>query len=233
MCRSGQLNGFMPVNPYKNLICRMFYFIRSPWWLRKIYKQCIWQMPGTEKVLYLSFDDGPHPGITPFVLDELKKYDARATFFCIGKNLLQHPAVYRRMLDEGHGVGNHSFRHLNGWKTKDQVYLDDIAAAKKHIDSNLYRPPYGRITRFQLRILRQPAFRLRTIMWTVLSGDFDKALSGEQCYQNVIRHAKSGSIIVFHDSEKAALRMKYALPLVLSYFREKGFRFEKIRLESE
>ena len=190
-------------------------------------------MPGRDKVIYLTFDDGPHPVITPFVLDELKKYDARATFFCIGKNLLANPDVYKRILAEGHAVGNHSFSHLNGWKTKDTAWLDDIAEAKKYIDSNLFRPPYGRITRFQLKALTGSAYRLHIIMWSVLSGDFDTDITPETCYKNVARNAKSGSVIVFHDSEKANIRMSYALPLVLKYFSERGYRFERITNNAE
>lgn len=187
-------------------------------------------MPGHEKVIYLTFDDGPHPLVTPFVLEELKKYDARATFFCIGKNVLANPKIYKRILDEGHGVGNHSFSHLNGWKTRDATYLEDIGEARKYIDSNLFRPPYGKISRFQLRILSGRGFGFRTIMWTVLSGDFDNSLTPSQCLSNVIANTGKGSIIVFHDSEKAAIRMQYALPEVLKYFSERGYRFEKIKI---
>ncbi len=206
----------------------MFYFVRTPLWLRSLYKDCTWQIPGREKAIYLTFDDGPHPVITPFILDELKKYNARATFFCIGKNLVENPDVYKRILFEGHAVGNHSFNHLNGWKTKDATWLADIAEAKKYIDSSLFRPPYGRVTRFQLKTLAGKAYGLQTIMWSILSGDFDTAISPEACCKNVIGNAKSGSVIVFHDSEKANIRMSYALPVVLKYFSEKGYRFKKI-----
>ena len=126
------------------------------------------------------------------MLDELKKYNARASFFCIGKNVLAFPEVYKRIIDEGHAVGNHSFNHLNGWKTNDAIYLDDIAEAKKYIDSNLFRPPYGRITRFQLDQLNKPRFKLKTVMWSVLSGDFDTKLSPEKCLKNVLNNCKPG-----------------------------------------
>ena len=207
----------------------MFYFKLTPWWLRKIYGSCTWQMQEKDKVIYITFDDGPHPLITPFVLDELKKYDARATFFCVGKNVLNYPDVYKRILEEGHSVGNHSFSHLNGWKAKDATYLDDIAEAKKYIDSALFRPPYGRITRFQIKALSGKRFGLKTIMWTVLSGDFDPSISPAKCYGNVTANAGKGSIVVFHDSEKAYPRMSYSLPLVMNYFSEKGYRFGKIQ----
>jgi peptidoglycan/xylan/chitin deacetylase (PgdA/CDA1 family) len=206
----------------------MFYLVRSSWWIRKLYNQCTWKINVKEKNIYLSFDDGPHPTITPFVLDELKKYDAKASFFCIGKNVVANPEVYRRIIDEGHTVGNHSQHHLNGWKTNNEVYLNDIAFAKKYIESNLYRPPYGKIKFSQLKQLASPKFNLKTIMWSVLSGDFDESITKEKCFQNVIQHAKAGSIIVFHDSNKAFERMRYALPGTLRYFTEKGYKFERI-----
>jgi peptidoglycan-N-acetylglucosamine deacetylase len=210
------------------LICLMFYFVRTPAWLRKISRKRVWEFSTEEKKLYLTFDDGPHPQMTPFVLDELKKHGAKATFFCIGKNVLAHPEIYRRIIEEGHAVGNHTFDHLNGWKTKDADYLGNIAKAKLYIDTKLFRPPYGRITSFQQKQLAGDKYQLTTIMWTVLSGDFDKDITQERCLENVSLHAKEGSIIVFHDSEKAAKKMQYALPRVLNYFSEKGFSFDKI-----
>ncbi|MEO8772329.1 MAG: polysaccharide deacetylase family protein [Ferruginibacter sp.] len=209
----------------------MFYLIQSSWWIRKIYRQCVWSMNVKEKKIYLSFDDGPHPTITPIVLDELKKYHAKASFFCIGKNVVAYPEIYKRIIDEGHTVGNHSHNHLNGWKTKDDIYLNDIATAKKYIDSNFYRPPYGKIKFFQLKQLSLTRFNLKTIMWSVLSGDFDVNITKEKCLQNVIANTKEGSIVVFHDSEKAFDRMSFALPGTLKYFGEKGYKFEKISSE--
>jgi peptidoglycan/xylan/chitin deacetylase (PgdA/CDA1 family) len=164
------------------------------------------------------------------VLDELKKYNAKATFFCIGKNVAAYPEIYQRIIDEGHAVGNHSFNHLNGWNTANDVYLDDVAQAKRHIVSNLYRPPYGRIRNLQVKQLLTNKFDLKTIMWTVLSGDFDEGLSEAKCLKNVISNSGPGSIIVFHDSEKANTRMRYALVESLKFFSSKGYRFEKIVL---
>jgi peptidoglycan-N-acetylglucosamine deacetylase len=207
----------------------MFYFVRTPWLLKFFYKDCIWEMSPTQnKSIYLTFDDGPHPTITSFVLDELNKYNAKATFFCIGKNVVEHPQTYQRIITEGHSVGNHTYNHLNGWKTDDGLYMNNINEAKKYIDSNLFRPPYGRITKFQLRLLKGPGYDLKTIMWTVLSGDFDIKLSEEQCLQNVISNAQNGAIVVFHDSEKAYTRLRYALPKTLETLSAKGFQFEKI-----
>lgn len=207
----------------------MFYLVRTPWWLKKIYSGLIWQMPVKEKVLYLSFDDGPHPGATPFVLDELKKYDARATFFCIGKNVKEYPQIYRRVLLDGHRVGNHTQNHLNGWKVADKKYLENIREAAQWIDSDLFRPPYGRIGFLQSKLLREAPFHYKIVMWEVLSGDFDRSIDAATCARNVIRHARAGSIVVFHDSEKAFDRLREALPSVLKHFSELGYRFEVIR----
>ena len=201
---------------------------RTPFFLPAIYPSLLWRMPSDEKVLYLTFDDGPIAGPTEFVLETLAHLSAKATFFCIGKNVVDHPDVYRRIIEEGHAVGNHTQNHLNGWKTNDAVYLENIRTAQKYIDSNLFRPPYGRISGFQVEQLLQPGYKLKTIMWSVLSGDFDLRNTPEQCLGNVILNSKRGDIIVFHDSEKAQERMRFALPRVLKYFSAKGFQFSKI-----
>ncbi len=187
-------------------------------------------MPVKEKIIYLSFDDGPHPEATVFVLEELKKFNAKATFFCIGKNVEAHPATYRKVLEAGHSIGNHTHNHLNGWKTTDQEYLSNISLANHYIHSNLFRPPYGKATRRQLKALSLPTGNFIPIMWTVLSGDFDETITGEKCLDNVIQNTGEGAIVVFHDSEKAFAKLQYALPKVLEYFSEKGFRFEIIKL---
>jgi peptidoglycan/xylan/chitin deacetylase (PgdA/CDA1 family) len=206
------------------------YFVKTPWWLKKIYSSYIWSIDTKEKILYLTFDDGPHPTATPFVLDALKEYNAKATFFCIGKNVVAEPAIYRRIIDEGHAVGNHTYNHLSGWKTKDDIYLADIAEAGKYIDSFLFRPPYGRITSFQAdktkSALNNTAAKI--IMWDVLSGDFDESLAGEQCLQNIILNARRGSIVVMHDSKKAFSRLEYFLPRTLNFFEKEGYRFEQL-----
>ena len=209
----------------------MFYFVKTPQWVMKWFSICVWEIPSQEKVIYLTFDDGPHPEATTFVLNTLKDYNAKATFFCIGKNVLDQPDLYERIITEGHAVGNHTFNHLNGWKTADSVYMEDIAKAKNYIDSSLFRPPYGKITPFQLRLLAKDKFKLTPIMWTVLSGDFDAKLSKESCLENVLTASNNGSIIVFHDSQKALVNLQFVLPKVLNYFKQKGFRFEKIVIE--
>jgi len=187
-------------------------------------------MPGSERAIYLTFDDGPHPGITSFVLDELVKYNAKATFFCIGRNVKENPALYKRILEEGHAVGNHTYSHLNGWRTGHGKYLADVLLAKEYIQSDLFRPPYGRITRQQQKDLSAQRPPFKSIMWSILSGDFDPGITPEKCCSNVIKNAGNGSVVVFHDSEKARERMCYALPVVLRHFSELGYSFKKIDL---
>lgn len=208
----------------------MYYLVKTPWWFKKLYPGCIWQMPATEKIIYLSFDDGPQPMVTEFVLNELKKYEATASFFCIGSNVAENQEMYRRILDEGHRVGNHTQDHLNGWHVKDREFIDNIDQAKKWIDSDLFRPPYGKITRFQIKLLKSLKYQFNIIMWTVLSGDFDEKLSKEDCLLNVLKNTGNGSIVVFHDSEKAFEKLQFVLPKVLSYFAEKGYQFQSIKL---
>jgi peptidoglycan/xylan/chitin deacetylase (PgdA/CDA1 family) len=205
------------------------YLIKTPFWLRAIYPNCTWKIPVQEKVIYLTFDDGPDPEATPFVLANLKKYNAKATFFCIGNNVLKHPNIYESILKEGHRVGNHTYDHLNGWKTEHNIYIDNIKDAMNIIDSTLFRPPYGRITKSQIKILKQTdSLPNQIIMWDVLSGDFDIRIDGETCARNVINNTVPGSIIVFHDSQKAWDRMSIALPKVLEHFSNLGYRMDLI-----
>ncbi len=179
--------------------------------------------------MYLTFDDGPHEAATPFVLDVLKQHDAKGSFFCIGKNVVAHPELYRRIREEGHAVGNHTYNHLNGWKTENDAYLEDVAKAAAVIDSGLFRPPYGRISRYQARHLSQAMDReAKLVMWSVLSGDFDPRISGEQCLRNVLRNVKPGSVVVFHDSAKAMPLLEYTLPRVCAFLVEKGYRLGRL-----
>ena len=201
----------------------MFYLVRTPWWLRRCFPGCIWEIAEQRPIVYLTFDDGPDPGVTPFVLDQLAHYDMHATFFCIGKNVEAHPEVYARILSEGHRTGNHTHHHLNGWKTDDDTYLADISRAASLIDSDLFRPPYGRIGSGQLRRLRHLSPVMRPVMWSVLSGDFDPGISPARCIRNVLDHARPGSVITFHDSEKAFPVLREALPVILEDFRRKGW----------
>lgn len=212
------------------LLKKDFYLITTPWWLRKFFPGCIWDIKTTEKTIYLSFDDGPHPTITPFVLSELKKYNAKATFFCIGDNVQKFPGIYQQVITDGHAIGNHTMHHINGWKNTDEDYLNDITAAKKYISSPLFRPPYGRIKRSQLRQLPTANYKLSTIMWSVLAGDWVANLTPQKCFEQVKNNVYPGCIIVFHDSEKAYERMHYALPKVLEHFNRLGYRFKQIEL---
>ena len=205
------------------------YFIKTPFWLRLIYRSCTWRKSTEDRVLYLSFDDGPHPEATPFVLEQLAIYNAQASFFCIGKNVQLYPDIYAALIEAKHTVGNHTQNHMNGWDNKTANYIDDIQQATKLIHSNLFRPPYGRIRFAQIKALRSDASLPQDIiMWDVLSGDFDTTITGEQCAQNVIQHAGPGSIIVFHDSAKAMDRLRVALPKVLSHFSKQGYQFKAL-----
>lgn len=206
----------------------MFYLVKTPWLVEKyLFPRYLWSIPDKEKNIYLSFDDGPHPVATNFILDQLKKFNAKATFFCIGKNVLAYPEIYKRIIFEDHAVGNHTHDHLNGWSVSDDIYLKNIKKAFECIDSKIFRPPYGRITGFQAKHVME-TMHYHIIMWSVLSGDFDIRLSPEDCYKNVTKAARSGSIVVFHDSDKAMKRMSYALPKMLDYFSSKGYSFKSI-----
>lgn len=218
------------------LLFRLFgtkrpYFFKTPGWMKRMFPRRLWHIDTTEKIIYLSFDDGPHPVATPFVLDVLKRYDAKATFFCIGKNVVQYPGIYRRILAEGHVTGNHTQHHLNGWKNSTGDYLADISEAAQHVSSSLFRPPYGRITQRQASGLKKamhcPA---KIVMWDVLSGDFDSSLDADTCLSELKKNTGPGSIVVFHDSEKAFPLLSQTLPVLLEYFSGNGFSFKCISL---
>jgi len=201
------------------------YLVKTPWLLKKLYPKLIWNVDHNKRCLYLTFDDGPIPIVTPFVLNILKQYNAKATFFCIGDNVRKHPDIFEQIKNEGHAVGNHTFNHLNGWKTDDKTYVDNFLQADKLINSNMFRPPYGRITRSQTKLLKAAKPGLDIIMWRVLSGDFDINLSPKKCLQNVLKHTDNGDIVLFHDSLKAQERMEYALPKALEQWSKEGFTF--------
>ena len=194
----------------------------------------LWNLPKDEKAIYLTFDDGPIPEVTPWVLEQLKQFDALATFFCIGDNVRKHPGVYQEILTEGHATGNHSFNHLNGWRTPTSRYVENVLLAQAEMEkfkgagttSKLFRPPYGRIREKQVKVLQKSHFKV--VMWDVLSKDYDRQLSEEKCFQNVVKHAEAGSIIVFHDSLKAEKNLKAVLPRVLEYYSRSGFVFRPL-----
>lgn len=249
---------------------------------RVIYPSLLWNLPANTKTLYLTFDDGPIPEITPWVLSLLKEFNAKATFFCIGDNIAKHPKVFKQILAEGHSIGNHSFNHLNGWKTSAEDYVENVflteyqilksssetesekiegriynsrqegeckanpytaqvSSRSSHNDgtssnlnlpayntpplfSKLFRPPFGKISPVQIKKLQQRGYKI--VMWDVLSEDYNRGLSAEKCFKNVINYAKPGSIIVFHDSLKASANLQEILPKVLKFYKEKGYEFK-------
>lgn len=210
------------------------YRVNTPKWFKKLHPgNLIWDMPDRgDRSVYLTFDDGPHPEITPFVLDQLRDYQAKATFFCVGNNVHLYPDAYQRILDEGHSVGNHTYDHLNGWRTDANVYTGNIVKASSFIHSPLFRPPYGRIRYSQLRRLHRARPEWKIIMWSILSADFDISITPEQCLDNVLRNIRAGSIVVFHDSIKARERMEYVLPRVLDWCRSQNLIPKAIKMES-
>jgi peptidoglycan/xylan/chitin deacetylase (PgdA/CDA1 family) len=202
------------------------FLAKTPTIIKKYYPQLVWEVPNVEKKIYLTFDDGPIPEITEWVLDLLIEYNIKATFFCIGDNIAKHAGIYKRTLADGHAVGNHTFNHLNGWKTRGGKYLENLEECQSMVDSNLFRPPYGRIKKSQLKHI-SPAYKV--VMWDVLSGDFDQKMLPEKCYENVVKNTVSGSIIVFHDSVKAERNLKYALPKAIEYLLADGFIFDVLK----
>lgn len=201
------------------------YFTKTPNVFQNYFPNFIWRIPTKEKVLYLTFDDGPTPEITPWVLEQLAAYKAKATFFAIGEQITQSPALFQQVIAEGHSVGNHSYTHPNGWAMDSISYFHNVRHCARLVKSSLFRPPYGRLMPKQAQFLQR---HYRIIMWDVLSGDFDPKISKERCLSNVTRNAKPGSIIVFHDSVKAKEKLEFALPRVLQHFSEKGYQFEAL-----
>lgn len=186
-----------------------------------------WEIDDPEGV-YLTFDDGPTPGITEYILDDLRKYEAKATFFCLGKNVESYPALFESIIAEGHKAGNHTYSHLKGWKTPTKDYIEEIRFSNRFVDSDLFRPPYGRITRWQAKELQK---EYRLIMGNIVSQDYSPVITPEKCLDNVIKHVRPGSIIVFHDSLKAEKNMRYALPRTLDHIASAGLEFKLIHKE--
>ncbi|MEG9327188.1 polysaccharide deacetylase family protein [Salinimicrobium catena] len=217
--------------------------MKTPKLVKQLFPRRLWDGPAEGKRLYLTFDDGPIPEVTPWVLEELKRYDAKATFFCIGDNIAKHPEVYQKVISDGHSVGNHTFNHLNGWKTPVQEYFQNTEKCRKVMEQhsivtgkpseekalkyNLFRPPYGRIKSRQARALEKLGYKI--VMWDIISMDYDSIISAENCYRKVADNAKSGSIIVFHDSLKAEKNLRYALPKILKHFSREGYSFNKLK----
>jgi peptidoglycan/xylan/chitin deacetylase (PgdA/CDA1 family) len=210
-----------------------FYWIKTSWIIKKIFSNYIWDVSNTTKdtTVYLTFDDGPIPEITEWVLNELKKHQVKATFFCIGENIDKNPEIFNKVISEGHVTGNHTFNHLNGWKTATADYIENTKRCEESIKKNspnnlrstIFRPPYGKIKTSQSRKIRKLGYKI--IMWDILSSDFDQTISQEQCLENVLSNLRPGSIIVFHDSAKAFKNLAYVLPKTLLYLKENNFKY--------
>jgi peptidoglycan/xylan/chitin deacetylase (PgdA/CDA1 family) len=196
--------------------------VRPPLLFRNIVPGALWRMNKTEKKIYLTFDDGPVPGVTPEALSVLRKFNVKATFFCVGNNAQKYPEIFKQILEEGHSVGNHTFAHLNGWETTTVNYLKSVEECAEVFSSNLFRPPYGKMRPSQRKAIQR---KFRIVLWDVLTYDFDREWSGEDCLQTALNYSRNGSIVVFHDSEKAKERMLYALPKFIEEMKEKGFEF--------
>lgn len=212
------------------------YFAKTPEIIEKLFSNYQWKVATNQKEIYLTFDDGPIPEITPWVLKQLAKFQAKATFFCVGDNISKYPEIYDTVLQEKHRIGNHTFHHLNGWKTKSNSYVENIDKCAFEIEKQqmksvtksdlLFRPPYGKITPSQRKKIVEKGYKI--IFWDVLSGDFDQNISKETCLENVVNNTEKGSIIVFHDSEKAFKNLEYVLPRFLEYFSKKGYVFKSL-----
>ncbi len=222
-----------------------YYWIKTNSIIKKIFRNYVWDIANDENKIYLTFDDGPTPKITEWVLKQLKKHDAKATFFCIGNNIEKHPEIFEKVINEGHSIGNHTFNHQNGWKTSTEEYLENVKSCESlilnpksnpsfselakqsyNLKSAIFRPPYGKIKPLQAKKLQKIGYKI--IMWDVLSADFDTTISPEKCLENVFKNVKSGSVIVFHDSVKAFPNLEYTLPKTLEILSKRGFVFEKI-----
>lgn len=201
-------------------------YISPPKFIRSLAPSLIWEMPKGDEV-YLTFDDGPTPGITEWILEQLSNYNAKATFFCLGKNAEQYPDLHKMIVDQGHVIGNHTYSHQKGWKMSLEDYVEDVNFANALLCSNLFRPPYGQIKPSQASRLSQ---HYNIIMWDVLSQDYSQLISPRVCLHNVTKHVKGGSIVVFHDSQKSFRNMKYALPRTLKFLQDKGLKCSSIKL---
>lgn len=205
----------------------MFYFNRNPFFLRQWYKKSLlWRVPTANAEIFLTFDDGPTPELTLPILEILKFHDAKATFFCVGENVERYPDIFKRIIQDGHGVGNHTFNHFNAWKMNKNVYLENVEKAADLIPSKLFRPPYGKITSQLIQSLKH---KYQLVMWTVLSGDFDTNVNPQKCFENATAKTKLGDILVFHDNVKAKTNVLKALPKTLTYFKMQGIKVSALR----
>lgn len=202
------------------------YLVKTPYFVKSLFSDYIWDIHTQQNEVFITFDDGPIPELTPWILDILNDFGFHATFFCVGDNILKHPEIYNRIVDEGHSIGNHTFNHLNGWHTDHETYLDNVKAFDELLSTDYFRPPYGKLRRGQASVIKSGK---KIIMWDVLSGDFDAGITNEQCLRNVIDNFEKGSIIVFHDNIKAEEKLRYVLPRFLKHLDDTGYRSSAIQ----
>ena len=205
-------------------------YYKTPSTLQRVFSSFVWKIPQEKPTIYLTFDDGPIPELTPWVVEMLREYKAKATFFCVGDNIQKHSAIFRNLVQEGHSIGNHTYSHLNAWKTDKKIYLQDIQKCqyeieKREVKTRFFRPPYGKLN-FYLR--KEVEKNHQIVLWDVLSYDFDEQVSRETCLKNTLQNCENGSIIVFHDNIKATRNLIYTLPRLIEHFSEKGFTFDKL-----
>jgi len=201
------------------------YLNKTPKFIRNFFPNYTWKIETTKPVLYLTFDDGPIADVTPWVLDQLEKYDAKATFFCVGENVIKNPSIFKSVKNAGHTIGSHTHNHLSGWGTENIPYFHNVRRGASIVKSELFRPPYGRLKRSQAQFLQR---HYQVVMWDVLAGDWDPKIDGEKVYRNVINNARPGSIIVLHDSLKSKKNLQYALPRILEHFSGLGYQFKNL-----
>ncbi|MFT7034217.1 MAG: peptidoglycan/xylan/chitin deacetylase (PgdA/CDA1 family) [Cyclobacteriaceae bacterium] len=209
-----------------------YYFHKTPKWIQIVYPELTWRTNSNSKEIYLTFDDGPIPEVTPFVLDQLSRYEAKASFFCVGENIEKNPKEFNQVIEQGHTVGNHTFNHVIGWGTDDEHYSENIEKCQFEIEKHtgkrnkkLFRPPHGRIKRSQIKRMKQ---EYEIIMWTYLTGDFDSKLNSEICLSKAKERIGKGDLVIFHDSLKAYKNLEYTLPRFLKHFSERGFQFKSV-----
>jgi peptidoglycan/xylan/chitin deacetylase (PgdA/CDA1 family) len=208
-------------------------FYKTPFLVQKLFPQFTWRIPTLHKTIYLTFDDGPIPEVTEFVLEQLQRFGAKATFFCVGDNISKHPAIAERLVREGHRIGNHTHNHLSGWKNAPDVYTDNARLCAQKIkqirgaehQKMLFRPPYGQISRKQVQKLKKD---YELVMWDVLTYDFDATLAANDCLKHSLAVTQKGSIVVFHDNVKAVSVLEYALPRYLEHFAGLGYTFASL-----
>ena len=199
------------------------------WLFEILFPKYIWRIKTSEKKIFLTFDDGPIPEITEWVLYQLDRYSAKATFFCVGENIERNPEIFQKIFKNGHTIGNHTYNHLKGWETENEVYLNNFNFCQKALENTsqnstkLFRPPYGRIKKSQANEILKTH---KIVMWSVLTKDYDAKYDSELCLKNAIKKTKPGSIVLFHDSLKAQKNLQFVLPKYLEYFHSQGFTFE-------